>query len=72
MLVPSSAGCAAGGWSEPLSVIAGELPYEMVSVKLAVKEYDATVEDAVDPSLGATPPAEDVSFSVETEPISMV
>lgn len=72
MVVPSSAGCAAGGWSEPLMVLAGELPYEMVSVKLAVKTYDATVEDAVDPSKGATPPDADVSFTVESEDFAMV
>lgn len=53
-------------------VLAGELPYEMVSVKLAVKTYDATVEDAVDPSKGATPPDADVSFTVESEDFSMV
>lgn len=67
MIVPSAAGCAAGGWSEPLTVVAGELPYESVTVKLAVKVYDATVADAVDPSKGATPPAADTVFTVESE-----
>jgi len=62
--VTTTATCAIGGSSEPLSVAVEYLPFAGLTVTLAATTYDATATDAVDPSAGVTAPAEALTFDV--------
>jgi len=53
--VASEVTCSLGGRSVPIVVGLGAVPHTDITLSVAVKEYDATVEDAVDPSAGLTP-----------------
>lgn len=57
--VPTSVNCAVGGSSAPLVLSSEALPFMDAAVTLLATEWDAEVVDAVDPSLGLTPPGFD-------------
>jgi len=58
--------CSLGGRSVPIIVTAAAVPHTDVTVTMGVKEYDATVDDAVDPSAGLTPDDTTVTLSLDS------